>query len=388
MRLVLDVLTRLPMPDSREPEGAEPVDGQKPANSAPMSAEAAKTTVRVFDRLQSHSIALPAPLRLRQLRYMTLASPDEMKALYDAANKASTESKEIGLQAFDIVVEALGASDRPRRTLEFLEMASAMPGPNAEAFTRAWLGKIVTLGNAWDARRLIDRSDERGLRVLLVLLSRVPADVNGAALKAEAAYRMGAEVGAFSREAESEEMYRLALEYQPDHALASNDLGYGYVDKGERMEEAERLILTAYRREPNKGTITDSVGWLRYKQGRFVDSTDPTTGALIEGATTLLLRASAIDEDSRNDALIHEHLGDAMWRAGRTEEAKRAWKSSESISGATLTNLGIGGREVQNSPRLANFKKLYEKSFEGVKAKLRAANEGKVPDVAPLAPGK
>ena len=62
-------------------------------------------------------------------------------------------------------------------------------------------------------------------------------------------------------------MYRV-LELEPQHANALNYIGYSYVEKGTRLNEAEELIKKALKIKPESGHITDSLGWLYYKKGR------------------------------------------------------------------------------------------------------------------------
>ena len=59
-------------------------------------------------------------------------------------------------------------------------------------------------------------------------------------------------------------------------------------------------------------------GLLRYKEGRLEDD------ARGDGAITLLQHA--IDIEASDVPEMFDHLGDALWRVGRSEEAKEAWR--------------------------------------------------------------
>ncbi|MBJ7444018.1 MAG: hypothetical protein JHD32_06840, partial [Sphingobium sp.] len=57
----------------------------------------------------------------------------------------------------------------------------------------------------------------------------------------------------------------------------------------------------------------DSLGWARYVTGD------------VAGAVPVLERAAA---GAPGDATINEHLGDALWSAGRRYEARYAWAAA------------------------------------------------------------
>src|SRR5690606_22831880 len=72
-------------------------------------------------------------------------------------------------------------------------------------------------------------------------------------------------------------------------------------------------------------SILDSLGWLRYLQGRLDD--EPVAGASpLPGAITLLRRA--VERSPEPSAEVLDHLGDALWRAGRREEAGMTWTAA------------------------------------------------------------
>jgi tetratricopeptide (TPR) repeat protein len=136
---------------------------------------------------------------------------------------------------------------------------------------------------------------------------------------------------------------RLALEYDPQHAWAANDLGYTMLEAGHDLAESERLIEIAYEGEPDQANIVDSLGWVRYHRGKVEDALDPETGELVEGAITLLERAVELSDED-DDGVVHDHLGDALYAAGRTEEAIAAWKQAARLANAALSRLRASGR--------------------------------------------
>ncbi|MDY6954557.1 MAG: tetratricopeptide repeat protein, partial [Thermodesulfobacteriota bacterium] len=92
-----------------------------------------------------------------------------------------------------------------------------------------------------------------------------------------------------------EEMYAV-IEADPGHAEALNYLGYTYAELGTHLDEAEELIKRAMEHKADDGYITDSLGWVYYKKGRYKE------------AIQFLEEAAKLVPD---DPAILEHLGDA-----------------------------------------------------------------------------
>ncbi len=111
--------------------------------------------------------------------------------------------------------------------------------------------------------------------------------------------------------ARSAEYMKQSLERDPDDPHALNYLGYTYAEQGIQLEEAERLILRALELKPGDGFITDSLGWVYFKQGRFAEAVATLEKALVAAP---------------NDPVIWEHLGDARSRAGDREGARAAYE--------------------------------------------------------------
>lgn len=104
-----------------------------------------------------------------------------------------------------------------------------------------------------------------------------------------------------------EKHLRHLLSLRPDHAHALNALGYSLADRNIRLDEAFELITRALTHLPDDPFITDSLGWVQYRQGR------------LEEALATLERAYR----SKPDPEIAAHLGEVLWSLGRREEARR-----------------------------------------------------------------
>ncbi|MCL2644213.1 MAG: tetratricopeptide repeat protein [Betaproteobacteria bacterium] len=100
---------------------------------------------------------------------------------------------------------------------------------------------------------------------------------------------------------------RKLIALSPEHAHAYNALGYSLADRGQRLEEAEALIVRALEILPRDPYILDSMGWVRFKRGD------------LPGALKWLEQAHTI----RADPEIAAHLGEVLWLLNRGDEARR-----------------------------------------------------------------
>jgi Flp pilus assembly protein TadD len=105
--------------------------------------------------------------------------------------------------------------------------------------------------------------------------------------------------------------FKRALELNPEHPDVLNYLGYSWLDRGENLGEARRLIELAYAKSPDNGYIVDSLGWAMYLAGDY------------KGAVEKLERAVELKP---GDATLNDHLGDAYWKVGRRNEARFQWR--------------------------------------------------------------
>jgi len=102
-----------------------------------------------------------------------------------------------------------------------------------------------------------------------------------------------------------------ALDLMPEQPLVLNYLGYSWIDRGENLERARRMVERAVELRPTDGYIVDSLGWALYRLGEF------------DGAVKQLERAVSLRPE---DPIINDHLGDALWRVGRELEANFQWR--------------------------------------------------------------
>lgn len=124
-------------------------------------------------------------------------------------------------------------------------------------------------------------------------------------------YTRGIALERAKRWPEAEADFQRALSLSPEQPLVLNYLAYSWVELGQNLVEARRMLERAVELRPNDGNIADSLGWALYKLGDM------------PGAVRWLERAVELESQS---SVINDHLGDAYWAKGRRREALFQWR--------------------------------------------------------------
>ncbi|MDQ3245962.1 MAG: tetratricopeptide repeat protein [Pseudomonadota bacterium] len=198
--------------------------------------------------------------------------------------------------ARDGEAQALAEAGRVNEALAAASAAVRTPGAGAADFARLGdaFDEVKRHGEAADAYARATQLAEQGQRWQYLLL-------RASALESA------------DRWPEARADLQAALALAPDQPLILNFLGYAKLERGEDLDTAEAMIRKASELAPNDASITDSLGWALYKRGR------------IEEAIEVLQKAARADAAQ---AEIHEHLGDALYAAGRKFEARFAWEAA------------------------------------------------------------
>jgi len=118
---------------------------------------------------------------------------------------------------------------------------------------------------------------------------------------------------------EAEADFRQALALNPGEPMVLNYLGYSLVEQHRNLDEALGMIEQAVAGQPDDGYITDSLGWVLYRLGRYEEALPP------------MLRAVELEPV---DPVINDHLGDVLWMVGRKREAEFQWRRALSFGPA------------------------------------------------------
>ena len=97
------------------------------------------------------------------------------------------------------------------------------------------------------------------------------------------------------------------LALQPDHAHALNALAYSYAERNLHLEEAYQLATKALEISPKDPFITDTVGWVLFRQGQP------------RQALNILQEAYRL----RADPEIAAHIAEVLWTLERKDEARQ-----------------------------------------------------------------
>ncbi len=153
------------------------------------------------------------------------------------------------------------------------------------------------------------------------------------------------------------EVLARALLLRPNDVTLNNDVAYGWIDRGVRLDEAERMIRYALSRAPRQAAYLDTYGWLLYKKGAFAEAKKWLTRA--GGARAV------------EDPVIFDHLGDTCWRLGESDGAIEYWT-------AAVEALGKRPEEELAS---ADERRVWATT----ERKIADARAGRMPALAPLA---
>jgi tetratricopeptide (TPR) repeat protein len=194
--------------------------------------------------------------------------------------------------------------------------------------------------------------------------------------RVELAYILGVVLNDAGRDQLAELAYRRALALNPDHPWSNNNLGYQIAEAHGDLREAEAMLRRALAALPEEGSVLDSLAWILYKQGRLNDEVGPD-GRPSPGAVALLARASTSMRGSENPVIL-DHYGDALWSAGKTDQARQAWTQARQAVKNRLQMLRLANTNAPPSRAIQRDETLLAQ----IAAKLDALDAGRQPTLA------
>jgi len=126
-------------------------------------------------------------------------------------------------------------------------------------------------------------------------------------------FRLGVVYDKLDKKKAAIESMKTVISLDPHNATALNYIGYIYAELGINLDEAERFIKEALKYSPDDGYITDSLGWVYYRKGRYKD------------ALKILKKAVDLVPD---DPVILEHLGDVYLKINDKKKALMFYERS------------------------------------------------------------
>lgn len=246
---------------------------------------------------------------------------EEAAALYAERCLADSLSPVLAFLHARVLIEC-GRNDEAVRELERAERLD----PDNRAVT-ATLGRIlVNLGRPGEAVPRLERVvaqggseqeyaalarayGELGLHARAVALLRGAVESGGEspellAVLGVAQYEAGDAEGAVST-------YERLLETDPDSVLALNFVAYTLAELGRNLEHALAYAERAAELDPDSANVRDTLGWVHYRLGHYDAARRELEDAIRLGAT---------------QAVVHEHLGDALAALGLLDGARESWR--------------------------------------------------------------
>ncbi len=127
---------------------------------------------------------------------------------------------------------------------------------------------------------------------------------------------------------------RRIIAINANDARALNALGYMLTLHSTRFDEAAKLIGRAYELEPNDPAILDSLGWVRFKQGKPAE------------ALPLLEKAYGVFPDAE----VAAHLGEVLWTLGERDKARALLEAASAREGSDHRVLRDTVQRLLNTP--------------------------------------
>ena len=330
----------------------------------------------LLEEVASRNVRLSPQLHAFRIAVLASRVDDDPASVRRAVDLGAAQHPGLASEMYKAAALVYLQTEKPKRAIPFLRLyAEHNQDRNLELMFQ--LVRVVILeGENDDLQWLLARVNGRAeieailRRMYRDTSLRIPAD--DAKLRAEFAYRLGGQLAFRNRSDLAATAYKAALTFDPDNAWTMNDWGYQLLEGGGDFERAVSLIEGAYARLPSEANIIDSLGWVRYNQGIFLDDAGPPPR---EGAVTLFKKAAATELGSKN-ATVLDHLGDASWAAGLKDGATAAWKQAEEIAAADVMEL----RRAQGISPETMARATGE--LEAIRTKLRAAQAGETPVIA------
>ena len=126
-------------------------------------------------------------------------------------------------------------------------------------------------------------------------------------------YRRGASFERLERYKESDSDLLNALKINPEDSYILNYIGYSWLERNYKIDEAIKMLKEAHRLNENDPYIIDSIGWGYYLIEDFIKA----ESYMIQAVQLMPL-----------DPVVNDHYGDILWKLNRKLEAKYFWKNT------------------------------------------------------------
>ena len=111
----------------------------------------------------------------------------------------------------------------------------------------------------------------------------------------------------------------LVVNPMEEHVL--NNYSYYLSLRRDRLDKAALMSKKLVDKFPTNGTYLDTYAWVLFQRGEYLES--------------LVYIEKALKDEKQNSSTVWEHYGDALFKNGRVDEAVKAWKTANSLEGAS-----------------------------------------------------
>ena len=144
---------------------------------------------------------------------------------------------------------------------------------------------------------------------------------------ADVLYKRGSSYERLGDDLNSDKDLIKSLKIKPDDPYVLNYLGYSWLERNYKIQEAISMLNKAYNEKENDPFIIDSVGWGYYLVGDYIN------------AEIFLRKAIQL---MPKDPIVNDHYGDILWKLNRKIQAKYYWESaikSEDVEDSMKKNI-------------------------------------------------
>lgn len=138
------------------------------------------------------------------------------------------------------------------------------------------------------------------------------------ALQTEAYAMSGDAFNKLKDHTSSDAAYQKALKLDPDNEHVLNNFSYYLSLRKENLGLARQMCERLMKLKPNEPTYLDTYGWVLFQLKEYKE------------AAVLLQRAAAAEDAN---AVVIEHYGDALWKAGQQAKAIEEWQRAKKKGG-------------------------------------------------------
>ena len=129
-------------------------------------------------------------------------------------------------------------------------------------------------------------------------------------IKSDILYRRGGTYERIKNYEKSDKDLIDALQITPDDAYILNYLAYSWLERDYKINEAIKMLETAYELESDDPYIIDSIGWAYYLTDDY-----PRAEKFLKRAVELM----------PDDPIVNDHYGDILWKLNRKIQARYFW---------------------------------------------------------------